>query len=286
MRATADDPISAAGVGMNVRRLHVIAFMIGAGLAGTAGALTVTFTAASPSIGNDFIIIMFLSVVLGGLGSVFGAALGAFGVGVVQSLSGLILPLAASERDALHCFRIGAVSPPARAVWAASADLKHGGHATVTCPDPLACIAYAPPLIVFTLFLSIVSQVLRLLFQPPCRIARILGRAWHELEFDRRLCRPIVARPCRVRRPWRLRYAGVATAIRVVPWIGLVRQHFRRGSAAFFVGVTLRLSGIYFALATLAYPLILQVLFTYWGYQEALIPARPASAFSVHAMAR
>jgi branched-chain amino acid transport system permease protein len=93
MRATADDPVSAASVGMNVRRLHVVAFMIGAGLAGTAGALTVTFTAASPSIGNDFIIIMFLSVVLGGLGSVFGAAIGAFGVGLVQSLSGLILPL-------------------------------------------------------------------------------------------------------------------------------------------------------------------------------------------------
>jgi branched-chain amino acid transport system permease protein len=93
MRATADDPVSAAGVGMNVRRLHVIAFMIGAGLAGIAGALTVTFTAASPSIGNDFIIIMFLSVVLGGLGSVLGAAIGAFGVGLVQSLSGLILPL-------------------------------------------------------------------------------------------------------------------------------------------------------------------------------------------------
>ncbi len=93
MRATADDPVSAAGVGMNVRRLHVIAFMIGAGLAGIAGALIVTFTAASPSIGNDFIIIMFLSVVLGGLGSVLGATVGAFGVGLVQSLSGLILPL-------------------------------------------------------------------------------------------------------------------------------------------------------------------------------------------------
>ena len=36
---------------------------------------------------------MFLSVVLGGLGSVLGAAIGAFGVGLVQSLSGLILPL-------------------------------------------------------------------------------------------------------------------------------------------------------------------------------------------------
>jgi len=52
-------------------------------------------------------------------------------------------------------------------------------------------------------------------------------------------------------------------------------QH--RGRA---VGVpTLCLSGIYFALATLAYPLILQLLFTYWGYQEALIPAHPESPF-------
>jgi branched-chain amino acid transport system permease protein len=93
MRATADDPVSAAGVGINVRRTHVIAFMIGTGLAGIAGSLIVTFTAAAPSIGNDFIIIMFLSIVIGGLGSVAGAALGAFGVGLVQSLAGLLLPL-------------------------------------------------------------------------------------------------------------------------------------------------------------------------------------------------
>ena len=65
----------------------------------------------------------------------------------------------------------------------------------------------------------------------------------------------------------------------IVPWIGLFAATFAAALAALFVGVTLRLSGIYFALATLAYPLILQVLFTYWGYQEALIPARPAQPF-------
>ncbi len=86
MRATADDPI-------NVRRTHVLAFMVGTGLAGVAGTLIVTFTAAAPSIGNDFIIIMFLAIVLGGLGSVAGATLGAFVVGLVQSISGLLLPL-------------------------------------------------------------------------------------------------------------------------------------------------------------------------------------------------
>jgi branched-chain amino acid transport system permease protein len=93
MRATADDPVSAGGVGINVRRTHVIAFMVGSGLAGLAGTLMATFLAAAPSIGNDFIVIMFLAIVLGGLGSVAGAALGAFVVGLAQSVSGLLLPL-------------------------------------------------------------------------------------------------------------------------------------------------------------------------------------------------
>jgi branched-chain amino acid transport system permease protein len=93
MRATADDPLSAGGVGINVRRTHVIAFMVGSGLAGLAGTLMVTFIAAAPLIGNDFIVIIFLTIVLGGLGSVAGATFGAFVVGLVQSLSGLLLPL-------------------------------------------------------------------------------------------------------------------------------------------------------------------------------------------------
>ena len=66
----------------------------------------------------------------------------------------------------------------------------------------------------------------------------------------------------------------------IVPWLGLLASTFAAGLAALIVGApTLRLFGIYFSLATLAYPLILQVLFTYWGYQEALIPAHPESPF-------
>jgi branched-chain amino acid transport system permease protein len=66
----------------------------------------------------------------------------------------------------------------------------------------------------------------------------------------------------------------------IAPWLGLVASTAVAALAALVVGApTLRLSGIYFALATLAYPLILQVLFTYWGYQEALIPAHPESPF-------
>jgi branched-chain amino acid transport system permease protein len=66
----------------------------------------------------------------------------------------------------------------------------------------------------------------------------------------------------------------------IAPWFGLIFGSAVAALAALAVGApTLRLSGIYFALATLVYPLILQVLFIYWGYQESLIPAHPESPF-------
>ncbi len=66
----------------------------------------------------------------------------------------------------------------------------------------------------------------------------------------------------------------------LAPWLGLIPSAGAAALAALIIGIpTLRLSGVYFALATLAYPLILQLLFTYWGYQEALIPAHPENPF-------
>src|SRR5262249_59089573 len=54
MRATADDPLSAGGVGVNVRRTHVIAFMVGSGLAGLGGPFSTNFTASAPSVVECF----------------------------------------------------------------------------------------------------------------------------------------------------------------------------------------------------------------------------------------
>src|SRR6516165_6652390 len=66
----------------------------------------------------------------------------------------------------------------------------------------------------------------------------------------------------------------------VAPWLGLIPSAGAAALAALIIGIpTLRLSGVYFALATLTYPLILQLLFTDWGYQEALIPAHPDNPF-------
>lgn len=93
LRATADDAPAAAAVGIPVRRVDATAFGIGISLAAIAGALLASFQGMFPAIGNTFIIVMFVAVALGGLGSIGGAILGAFTIGLIQSYAILWLPL-------------------------------------------------------------------------------------------------------------------------------------------------------------------------------------------------
>jgi len=80
-----DREISAA-MGINVDRMYLLTFTIGATLAAAGGALTAPTIAVSPGIGVEVIVLSFAVVVIGGLGSLGGAALGALMVGVVRSI--------------------------------------------------------------------------------------------------------------------------------------------------------------------------------------------------------
>jgi branched-chain amino acid transport system permease protein len=93
LRATADDRGAAEMCGMRVRRLQGIAFGIGIAFAAIAGALLATFKPISPMAGQPYILIMFIAVVLGGIGSIEGAVIGAFSVGLIEQMSNLFLPL-------------------------------------------------------------------------------------------------------------------------------------------------------------------------------------------------
>src|SRR5439155_1722642 len=65
----------------------------------------------------------------------------------------------------------------------------------------------------------------------------------------------------------------LVVTFRLTPWIGLVVGMLAAMMAAVLIGFpTFRLAGIYFALATLAYPLILRILMDFLGYQEVAIP--------------
>jgi branched-chain amino acid transport system permease protein len=92
IRATAQDREAAALMGIEVDRVHAVAFGIGTACAAVAGIVTTPFFHVSPDIGNTFVILAFVIVVLGGLGSFPGALLGGLIVGVVENLGAVALP--------------------------------------------------------------------------------------------------------------------------------------------------------------------------------------------------
>ena len=83
--AVIHDREMSAAMGVDVSRYYLVTFAVGAGLAGLGGALTAPTIAVSPGIGIEVIVLSFAVVVIGGLGSLGGAALGAVLVGLVRS---------------------------------------------------------------------------------------------------------------------------------------------------------------------------------------------------------
>lgn len=93
LRATANNHEVAEYSGIDVGRMYTAAFAIGVTLTACAGALLVMYYPASPTVGFDFVILMFVVVVFGGLGSIKGALLAGLIIGVIEQLSVLWLSL-------------------------------------------------------------------------------------------------------------------------------------------------------------------------------------------------
>jgi len=86
LRATSQDMRMAAALGVNVKRVYVQAFTIGCFMAGLGGAVIMPISGAVLGMGVEALILAFVVVVIGGLGSLEGALAGALIVGVVRTL--------------------------------------------------------------------------------------------------------------------------------------------------------------------------------------------------------
>jgi branched-chain amino acid transport system permease protein len=92
--AVIHSPEVAASMGVNVSRVYALAFSVGIFLAALGGAFTAPMISVVPGVSVGVIVVSFAVVIIGGLGSIEGAAIGALVVGLARSLAVHLAPVA------------------------------------------------------------------------------------------------------------------------------------------------------------------------------------------------
>src|SRR5437870_5271946 len=96
LRAATENPALVQAFGINVPRMITLTFGFGVGLAALAGVMAAPIYQVNPLMGADLIIVVFAVVVIGGMGSIMGAILTGFGLGVVEGLTKVFYPEASN----------------------------------------------------------------------------------------------------------------------------------------------------------------------------------------------
>jgi branched-chain amino acid transport system permease protein len=111
IRAGIENPDQVQGLGINIRRIFTITFMVASGLAGFGGALHAPFRGVTPYMGFDMLLFAFITVILGGLGSLKGTLVSAAILGQVISVGGTIYAPLASVGPFVVMFIVILVKP-------------------------------------------------------------------------------------------------------------------------------------------------------------------------------
>jgi branched-chain amino acid transport system permease protein len=96
LRAATENPTLVRAFGINVPRMITLTYGFGVGLAGLAGVMAAPIYNVSPQMGSDLIIVVFAVVVIGGMGSIMGAIVTGFGLGVIEGLTKVFFPEASN----------------------------------------------------------------------------------------------------------------------------------------------------------------------------------------------
>jgi branched-chain amino acid transport system permease protein len=90
MRAMADNPDLARVSGIRTGRIRIWTWLIGAGLAGAGGGFLGLYNNVGPRMGFNILLVVFAAVILGGIGSVYGAMLGGLLIGMIDQMTPLL----------------------------------------------------------------------------------------------------------------------------------------------------------------------------------------------------
>ena len=109
IRAGSTDREMIAALGVNISALYTIVFALGAALAGLAGALVGAIQSVQVGMGEPVLILAFVVIVIGGIGSIKGAMVGALLVGVIDTMGRFLLPrIFATFMDTSQAMGVGA----------------------------------------------------------------------------------------------------------------------------------------------------------------------------------
>ena len=96
LRAATENPTLVRAFGINVPRMITLTYGFGVGLAALAGVMAAPIYNVSPQMGSHLIIVVFAVVVIGGMGSILGAIVTGFGLGVIEGLTKVFFPEASN----------------------------------------------------------------------------------------------------------------------------------------------------------------------------------------------
>ena len=96
LRAATENPTLVRAFGINVPRMITLTYGFGVGLAGLAGVMAAPIYNVSPQMGANLIIVVFAVVVIGGMGSILGAIVTGFGLGLIEGLTKVFFPEASN----------------------------------------------------------------------------------------------------------------------------------------------------------------------------------------------
>jgi branched-chain amino acid transport system permease protein len=96
LRAATENPVLVRAFGINVPRMITLTYGFGVGLAALAGVMAAPIYNVSPQMGSDLIIVVFAVVVIGGMGSIMGAIVTGFALGIIEGLTKVFFPEASN----------------------------------------------------------------------------------------------------------------------------------------------------------------------------------------------